>query len=108
MQNIENVNHRYNFEISKKIIDSETRVIRDSITKNIVGSLSKPYRNILHFFYCYPNEVISKTKIKSVGWEGKIVSESSVLVAISEIRILVGKNRILTISGEGYMLLEDD
>ena len=108
MLSIDNITYQYNFEISNNIIDSESRIIINSLTSKMVASLSKPYRNILYLFYLFPNKVLSKLEIMSAGWEGKTVSESSVVVAISEIRAVVGSNRIITVTGEGYMLIGDE
>ncbi|GIC75462.1 winged helix-turn-helix domain-containing protein [Moritella sp. F3] len=93
----------YELEIDGKIISSKTKVILDSDTGLMLAIISRPQRNIINVLYNNAGIIFSKQDIKDIGWPGRVVSNSSVVVAISEIRSVIGNNRIITISGEGYL-----
>ncbi|EAQ51583.1 hypothetical protein MED222_06980, partial [Vibrio sp. MED222] len=48
-------------------------------------------------------KLFSVGQLKKIGWENGSVTNSSVIVAISEIRSLFGDGLIITITGEGYI-----
>ncbi|QFI38661.1 hypothetical protein FR932_12770 [Moritella marina ATCC 15381] len=90
-------------EIDGKIISSKTKVVLDAETGLMLTIISRPQRNIINVLYNNAGIIFSKKDIKEIGWPGRVVSNSSVVVAISEIRSVIGNNRIITISGEGYL-----
>lgn len=90
-------------EIDGKIISSKTKVVLDAETGLMLTIISRPQRNIINVLYNNAGIIFSKKDIKDIGWPGRIVSNSSVVVAISEIRSVIGNNKIITISGEGYL-----
>ncbi|USD63668.1 helix-turn-helix domain-containing protein [Vibrio sp. SCSIO 43140] len=98
------MNSNYRFILDGKVIDSASKIIRCEETRRILGCLPRNYRDILHYLYDNPNDVISKAELADIGWQGKNVKLSSVVVAISEIRGLMGQDVILTIHNEGYVL----
>ncbi|WP_112477938.1 helix-turn-helix domain-containing protein [Vibrio variabilis] len=98
------MNSDYRFTLNGKVIDSTSKVIRCEETRHILGCLPRNYRDILYHMYANSNDVISKSELADVGWNGKKVKLSSVVVAISEIRALLGQDIILTIHNEGYVL----
>ncbi|WP_017222981.1 winged helix-turn-helix domain-containing protein [Moritella dasanensis] len=97
-----NMVEEYKLEIDGKIISSKTKVILDSDSGLMLAIISRPQRNIIHMLYKNAGMIFSKQNIKDIGWPGRIVSNSSVVVAISEIRSVLGNDKIITISGEGY------
>ncbi|WP_232784088.1 winged helix-turn-helix domain-containing protein [Moritella sp. Urea-trap-13] len=98
-----NLLEEFKVEIDGKIISSKTKVILDSKTGLMLAIISRPQRNIINVLYNNAGIIFSKQDIKDIGWPGRIVSNSSVVVAISEIRSIIGNNKIITISGEGYL-----
>lgn len=98
------MNCNYNFSLNGKVIQSSSKVIRCEKTHRIIGCLPKNYRDILYYLHTNNKEVISKSQLANIGWDGKEVKLSSVVVAISEIRNLFGQESILTIHNEGYAL----
>lgn len=89
--------------INKKVISSHTKLVKCSETMKIVSFLSKPHRDIIFHLFKNSGVIYSKKELKCIGWQGKKVSNSSVLVAISEIRQVIGDRSIMTVTGEGYM-----
>lgn len=90
-------------EIDGKIISSKTKVVLDAKTGLMQTIISRAQRNIINVLYNNAGIIFSKKDIKEIGWPGRVVSNSSVVVAISEIRNVIGNHRIITISGEGYL-----
>ena len=90
-------------EIDSKIISSKTKVVLDAKTGLMQTIISRAQRNIINVLYNNAGIIFSKKDIKEIGWPGRVVSNSSVVVAISEIRSVIGNNKIITISGEGYL-----
>lgn len=93
----------FHFQLDDKIISSKTKVVLEEKTGSIVAIISRPQRNIIHYLYENAGRILTKQQIKKIGWPGRMVSNSSVVVAISEIRSVFGDDKIITISGEGYM-----
>ncbi|WP_117235040.1 winged helix-turn-helix domain-containing protein [Vibrio maerlii] len=98
------MNDNYKFSLNGKIIDSSSKVIRCEETQRILGCLPQSYRDILYYLHTNQNDVICKDHLADIAWQGKKIKPSSVVVAISEIRSLLGQDVILTIHNEGYVL----
>ena len=94
---------QYSVEVDEKIITSETKLVRHKHTNQLIATLSLPLRNIIYGFVTCKGDLLNKEQIKMIGWPHKSVSNSSVLVAISEIRALIGDDKIITVTGEGYI-----
>lgn len=108
IQNLENDTFTFNVEIGGKLITSNTRLVRDTQNQQVVGQLSKPLRNIVYAFSALQGQVLTKEQIRRIGWQGKKISNSAVVVAISDIRTLLGNSTITTVTNEGYIFLPEE
>ncbi|MEZ8286088.1 transcriptional regulator [Vibrio splendidus] len=90
-------------EVSGKVIELNTKLIRNLENGYVVGTMPLAYRKIILFMNRHRGQLFSVRQLKSIGWEGERVTNSSVIVAISEIRSILGDGLILTITGEGYV-----
>ncbi|EGC4270882.1 hypothetical protein JNC30_004663 [Salmonella enterica] len=75
-------------------------------------ALSKNEVLLLELFYTNPNEIFSNDEISTACWPGRVVSQSSVPVAIKRVRDLLKKtnlrSKIITHKGEGYSFSLED
>ncbi|MEZ8019996.1 transcriptional regulator [Vibrio splendidus] len=98
------------FKSDKKIvlnmreIHTKTKLVRKEGCGSIVGTLSEPHRKVLFYLYQNKGVVVSKNILRRIGWSEKDVTSASVLVAIYEIRRVIGDQCIYTIPNEGYLL----
>ncbi|MBY7729878.1 winged helix-turn-helix domain-containing protein [Vibrio bathopelagicus] len=93
--------------INNKEFQLTTKIVRKQGCGSIIGTLSEPHRRVLFYLYQNKGNVINKQLLKRVGWAGKAVTSASVLVAVCEIRRILGCKCIHTISNEGYLLNVD-
>ncbi|MEZ8286089.1 transcriptional regulator [Vibrio splendidus] len=85
-------------------IRTKTKLVRKEGCGSIVGTLSEPHRKVLFYLYQNKGVVVSKNILRRIGWSEKDVTSASVLVAIYEIRRVIGDQCIYTIPNEGYLL----
>lgn len=82
------------------------------LTREGEYALSKNEVLLLELFYTNPNEVFSNDEISTACWPGRVVSPSSVPVAIKRVRDLLKKahlkSKIITHKGEGYSFSFED
>lgn len=82
------------------------------LTKEGEYALSKNEVLLLELFYTNPNEIFSNDEISVACWPGRVVSQSSVPVAIKRVRDLLKKtnlkSKIITHKGEGYSFSLED
>lgn len=65
---------------------------------------------LLHYFLEHPNQVLTKEILLENVWQGRVVNEDSLSVAVSKLRKLLGQSRqqqnlLKTIPGVGYQWL---
>ncbi|WP_102386696.1 winged helix-turn-helix domain-containing protein [Vibrio cyclitrophicus] len=99
-------NHSENnvvIELNGKIVELHTKLIRNVENGYVLATLPLAYRKITLFMNRHRGELFSVGQLKKIGWENEKVTNSSVIVAISEIRSLFGDGLIITITGEGYV-----
>ena len=96
---------KYKFEIDNKIFSSETKLVRDLNNNQLIATSPKSIRNIIYGFYSHKGEVLTKEQLQSMGWPNKNISNSSIIVAIYDIRSLLGENKIITVTKEGYIFI---
>ena len=82
-------------------------VILDSLSSRLMGRLSEAQYNILEHFNKNDGVVLSKEELKKIGWPGKNVEITGVVMAICHIRSLLSKNYITTIRGSGYVFFKN-
>lgn len=90
-------------EVNGKVIELNTKLIRNLENGYIVGTMPLAYRKMILSMNRQRGQLFSVRQLKNIGWEGEKVTNSSVIVAISEIRSILGDSLILTITGEGYV-----
>ncbi|KAB0480588.1 helix-turn-helix domain-containing protein [Vibrio sp. IB15] len=95
--------HNEVLEVNGKVIELNTKLIRNIENGYIVGTMPLAYRKMILFMNRHRGQLFSVPQLKNIGWEGETVTNSSVIVAISEIRSILGDGLILTITGEGYV-----
>ena len=99
-------NHSENnvvLELNGKIVELNTKLIRNVENGYVLATMPLAYRKIILFMNRHRGELFSVGQLKKIGWESEKVTNSSVIVAISEIRSLFGDGLIMTITGEGYV-----
>ncbi|MCB5360008.1 helix-turn-helix domain-containing protein [Vibrio lentus] len=90
-------------EVNGKVIELNTKLIRNVDNGYVLGTMPLAYRKIILFMNRHRGQLFSVRQLKNIGWESEKVTNSSVIVAISEIRSILGDGLILTITGEGYV-----
>ena len=90
-------------EVNGKVIELNTKLIRNVDNGYVLGTMPLAYRKIILFMNRHRGQLFSVRQLKDIGWESEKVTNSSVIVAISEIRSILGDGLILTITGEGYV-----
>lgn len=90
-------------EVNGKVIELNTKLIRNVDNGYVLGTMPLAYRKIILFMNRHRGQLFSVRQLKNIGWESEKVTNSSVIVAISEIRSILGNGLILTITGEGYV-----
>lgn len=96
---------KYHFEIDNKVFSSETKLVIDRNDNQLITTSPRSIRNIIYGFYSHKGEVLTKGQLQNMGWPNKNVSNSSIIVAIYDIRSLLGENAIKTITNEGYIFI---
>lgn len=90
-------------EVNGKVIELNTKLIRNVDNGYVLGTMPLAYRKIILSMNRHRGQLFSVRQLKNIGWESEKVTNSSVIVAISEIRSILGDGLILTITGEGYV-----
>ncbi|MEZ8289323.1 helix-turn-helix domain-containing protein [Vibrio sp. 10N.237.312.B06] len=90
-------------ELNGKIVELDTKLIRNVENGYVLATMPLAYRKIILFMNQNRGKLFSVGQLKKIGWENGSVTNSSVIVAISEIRSLFGDGLIITITGEGYI-----
>ena len=90
-------------EVNGEVIELNTKLIRNLENGYIVGTMPLAYRKMILAMNRHRGQLFSVPQLKKIGLEGEKVTNSSVIVAISEIRSILGDGLILTITGEGYV-----
>lgn len=82
------------------------------LSKEGAYSLSRNEVLLLELFYNHPNVIFSNDEISLACWPGRVISPSSVPVAIKRVRDLLKKmslnSKIITHKGEGYSFSLED
>ncbi|WKY60636.1 helix-turn-helix domain-containing protein [Vibrio sp. SNU_ST1] len=90
-------------ELNGKIVELNTKLIRNVENGYVLATMPLAYRKIILFMNRHRGKLLSVSQLKKIGWGSEKVTNSSVIVAISEIRTLFGDGLIITITGEGYV-----
>lgn len=94
------------------VVVSVNKSINSIIINGSEYQLSKSEITLLELLYNNPNSVFSAFEIARICWLGRVVSNSSIPVAVKHIRDVfrnnAGRDIILTKKGEGYQFYGSD
>jgi len=109
---IENINRTFNIE-KNQIISISTNILFDAdnnqITKDgVTFSIAKKESEFLNYLVINRNRTISKNELTQNLWTFESMpSDATLRVYIRNLRVLIGKDRIVTIRGMGYRLVSE-
>ncbi|WP_234498100.1 winged helix-turn-helix domain-containing protein [Vibrio maritimus] len=92
------------FNLDGKIF-YENGLVLDAKTERLVTKISEAQFRILFNLFESEGVIMSKQELIHKGWQGSVVSEGCLLMAIFSLRQLLKRNYIITVRGIGYYFM---